>query len=415
MRSTRKLKPEILIAGGGAAGMFAALHAAEAGAAVTLLERSARLGRKLAITGKGRCNLTNACSVPELLQNVPRGGRFLKSAFYACPPEQVMAFFESRGVPLKVERGRRVFPESDRAGDIVGCLKDGLHRAGVRVVTGRAEALVLEQGRARGLRFGAQTLRADAVIIATGGLSYPLTGSTGDGYRLARQAGHSVSACTGSLVPLEEEGSWCRRMQGLSLRNVAVKLLDGERVVYEDFGELLFTHFGLSGPTVLSASAHLRGEGAWSVELDLKPALDEEKLDARMLRDFASAQNRTLANALGGLYPAALIPVILDKCGLDPACKVNSFPRAGRRALLRETKHFRIALRGKRAVEEAIVTSGGVDTREINPRTMESRLCPGLYFAGEVLDCDAYTGGFNLQIAWATGALAGRSAANREE
>ena len=406
---------EVLVVGGGPAGMFAALFARAAGAEVTLLERGPRLGRKLAITGKGRCNVTNACSVREAQANIPRGARFLTSALYALPPEQVMAFFEERGVPLKVERGARVFPVSDRAADIVGCLKTQLHRAHVRVQTGRATGLLLEEGALRGVTLEqGGALRADAVIVATGGLSYPLTGSTGDGYALARQAGHTIVPPEGSLVPLEEVGDWCRKLQGLSLRNTGVKLLSPEgKCVYEDFGELLFTHFGLSGPTMLSASAHLRAPGRWQVLLDLKPALDAEKLDARVLRDFAAAQNRTLANALGGLYPAAMVPVMLEKCGLDPAMRVNSLPRAGRRALVEQTKRFSIAIRGKRPVEEAIVTTGGVEVRELQSRTMESRLLPGLYFAGEVLDCDAYTGGFNLQIAWATGALAGRSAAER--
>ena len=415
MRSTKKLSPEVLVIGGGAAGMFAAIQAARCGADVTLLERNPRLGRKLGITGKGRCNVTNQATAREVLQNITRNGKFLSSALYAFPPESVMAFFEEQGVPLKVERGNRVFPASDKAGDIVGALKTALYRAGVKLVTGRAKKLLLENGAVCGAELEDGTrLEADRVILATGGKSYPLTGSTGDGYALAASVGHHITPPIGSLVPLEEDGDWCRRMQGLSLRNVGVKLLAGEKCVYSDFGELLFTHFGLSGPTILSASAHMRAQADYTVVIDLKPALDEAALDARVLRDFAEQQNRTLEHAVTGLYPSALIPVILEKAGLDPEKRVNALTRPERLALERETKRFTVKIAGLRPVEEAIVTSGGVEPKEVDPRTMASKLCPGLFFAGEILDCDAYTGGFNLQIAWSTGYLAGRAAAEGE-
>ena len=396
--------------------MFGALQAKLSGAEVTLLERSDRLGRKLAITGKGRCNLTNSCAPREALQNIPRGGKFLTSAMYAFPPEQVMAFFESQGVPLKVERGRRVFPVSDRAADVVGCLKTALHRAGVAVQQARAESLLLADGVVRGVRTDRGDFAADAVILATGGLSYPLTGSTGDGYRMAEQAGHHIVEPTGSLVPLTEAGDWCRRMQGLSLRNVGVRLEQTNgKLVYEDFGELLFTHFGLSGPTVLSASAHMQAAGPWRLAIDLKPALDEKTLDQRLVRDFTKYRNRDANNALADLFPQLLIPVMLARAEIDPTTKANALTRAQRHALLANTKRFCVEIAGKRPVEEAIVTSGGVDTREIDPRSMGSRLVRGLYFAGEVMDCDGYTGGYNLQIAWATGHMAGRAAAQQEE
>jgi len=418
MRSTKKLKTDVLIIGAGAAGMFAAIQAARAGARVTVLERGPRVGRKLAITGKGRCNVTNEATEQEVLKNIPRNGRFLNSAMYAMSPYKVMDFFEECGVPLKVERGKRVFPVSDKAGDIVGALKTQMHRAGVIVETARAKKLLLQDGAVCGVETeDGHKWEANRVIVATGGLSYPLTGSTGDGYDMARQVGHTIVEPVGSLVPLEEDGGLCRQMQGLSLRNVAVRLVDEKKgkAVYEDFGEMLFTHFGVSGPTILSASAHMKQDTCYRIEIDLKPALDEQALDARILRDFSMYQNRTILNALTDLYPSALIPVMVQVCGIDPDTKVNSLTKQQRRAILENTKRFTVKIAGKRPVAEAIVTSGGVSTKEINPRTMESKLCPGLYFAGEIIDCDGYTGGFNLQIAWATGALAGRAAAAEEE
>lgn len=404
-------KTEILVVGGGAAGMLAAGTAAERGGRVTLLERNDRLGKKLYITGKGRCNVTNRCTVEEVLHNVPRNPRFLYSAMNAFPPEEAMAFFESLGCLLKTERGDRVFPASDKSASVVDALRGWLGKNGVRVEQGRAVSLLLSDGRVMGVRTGAGEMPAERVILCTGGCSYPLTGSTGDGYRLAEQAGHTVVPPRGSLVPLEEAGEDCAEMAGLSLRNVSLKLLDGKgKTVYQDFGELLFTHFGLSGPTALSASAHMEPGKPYTVELDLKPALDEKKLDDRLLRDFDKYRNRDFENALGDLLPKSMIPVAVARSGIPPDRKVNAITKEQRRALLAVCKHFRVPIQGVRPVEEAIVTAGGVKTSEVNPKTMASRLCEGLYFAGELLDVDAYTGGFNLQIAWATGRAAGLAA-----
>ena len=405
-------KNEILVVGGGAAGMMAAGTAAGLGARVTLLEHSDRLGKKLYITGKGRCNVTNCCSVETVLQNVPRNSRFLFSAMHAFPPEAVMAFFEGLGCPLKVERGNRVFPASDRSASVLDALGRWLHRTGVRVVTADVRELLCENGAAAGVRTDQGDFRAPKVILCTGGCSYPLTGSTGDGYRLAAAAGHTIVPPRGSLVPLEAAGDECRRMMGLSLRNVAVRLVNGKgRTVYEDFGELLFTHFGLSGPTILSASAHMDPKDSYTVEIDLKPALDEKKLDERILRDFAAYHNRDLENALTDLLPRTMIPVVIHRMGAAPADKVHSVTRQQRRALVETLKRFTVQITGLRPVEEAIVTAGGVRVSEVNPKTMESKRLAGLYLAGELLDVDAYTGGFNLQIAWATGYAAGRAAA----
>ncbi len=406
-------KTEILVVGGGAAGMLAAGTAAGRGGRVTLLERNDRLGKKLYITGKGRCNVTNRCAAEEVLRSVPRNPRFLYSAMNAFPPEEAMAFFEGLGCPLKTERGSRVFPVSDKSASVVDALRGWLGKSGVRVERGRAVSLLLSDGRAAGVRTETGDIPAERVILCTGGCSYPLTGSTGDGYRLAEQAGHTIVPPRGSLVPLEEEGEDCGRMAGLSLRNVAVKLLDGKgKTVYQDFGELLFTHFGLSGPTALSASAHMEPGKRYEVELDLKPALDEKKLDERLLRDFDKYRNRDFENALGDLLPKSMIPVAVARSGIPPARKVNEITKEQRRALLAVCKRFRVPIRGVRPVEEAIVTAGGVKTSEVDPKTMASKLCGGLYFAGELLDVDAYTGGFNLQIAWATGRAAGLAAAN---
>lgn len=405
-------KTEILVVGGGAAGMMAAGTAAGLGRRVTLLERNDRLGKKLYITGKGRCNVTNRCMAAEVLQNVPRNPRFLYSAMNAFPPEEVMAFFEKLGCQLKTERGNRVFPVSDKSASVVDALRGWLRKTGVRVEKGRAISLLLADGKLTGARTEEGELPAERVILCTGGCSYPLTGSEGDGYRLAEQAGHTVTPPRGSLVPLEEDGNDCERMAGLSLRNASLKLLDRKgKTVYQDFGELLFTHFGLSGPMALSASAHMEPGSAYAAELDLKPALDEKKLDSRLLRDFEKYKNRTFENALGDLLPKSLIPVIVERSGVPPETRVNAVTKEGRRALLETCKRFRIPIKGVRPVEEAIVTAGGVKTTEVDPKTMSSKLCEGLYFAGELLDVDAYTGGFNLQIAWATGRAAGLAAA----
>ena len=406
------MKVDGIVIGGGPAGMFAAITAAEQGKKVLLLEKNHRLGKKLLITGKGRCNVTNHCTGQEVLQNTPRNGRFLFSAMAAFPPEKTYAFFESHGCPLKVERGNRVFPVSDCAQSVLDCLQNELRRLHVTVSEERVTEILTAEGRVTGVRTDRGSHEAGWVILATGGCSYPLTGSDGSGYRLASAVGHTITPPTVSLVPREEDGGWCAQLQGLSLRNIAIRLKDerGKRV-YDDFGELLFTHFGLSGPTVLSASAHMQAGHQYTLYIDLKPALDEGTLDARILRDFTKYQNKNLANALVELYPRSLIPVMIARAGMDPEQKVNAVTRAQRHALMELTKSFPVVIRGKRPVEEAIVTSGGVSVREIDNRSMQSRLVEGLHFAGEVIDVDAYTGGFNLQIAWATGWAAGRAAA----
>ena len=396
-----------IIIGGGPAGMFAAITAAQRGQTVLLLERNDRLGKKLLITGKGRCNVTNDCMAEEILQNVPRNGRFLYSAMNAFPPEKVKAFFEENGCALKTERGNRVFPVSDRSQSVLEALQRAMRRAGVTVLTARVKELLTADGMVCGVRTEKETLESKWVILATGGLSYPTTGSTGDGYRMAEALGHTVTACEGSLVPLETDGDDCQKMQGLSLRNCGVKLLDAKgKVLYKDFGELLFTHFGVSGPTVLSASTHLKGEGCRLI-IDLKPALDEGKLNDRILRDLDMYKNRAMENALTDLLPRSMIPVVLRRLNIDPAMQANSLNKQQRRALVELLKAFPIAITGKRPVAEAIITSGGVKVSEIDPKTMQSKKVPGLYFAGEIIDCDAYTGGFNLQIAWATAYAAG--------
>jgi len=391
-----------IVIGGGPAGMFAAIVAAQRGQKVLLLERNDRLGKKLLITGKGRCNVTNHCSAQEVLANIPKNGKFLYSAMEKFPPEKIEAFFEKHQCPLKVERGNRVFPVSDRSASILDCLKTQLGKAGVHVEHHRVSEILQEEGTVTGVRTQNGTYPARWVILATGGLSYPTTGSTGDGYAMAKALGHTITPTEGSLVPLETAGDICQRMQGLSLRNVGVKLVNAKgKVLYRDFGELLFTHFGVSGPTVLSASAHLKGE-ACRLLLDLKPALEEGKLNDRILRDLEMYQNRTMENALTDLLPRSMIPVVLDMLEIPRELQANSLKKQQRRALVDLLKAFPVEVVGKRPVAEAIITSGGVKVSEVDPKTMASKKVQGLYFAGEILDCDAYTGGFNLQIAWAT-------------
>ena len=397
---------DVIVIGGGPAGMFAAITAAHRGSRVLLLERNDRLGKKLLITGKGRCNVTNDCDSQEVLQNIPRNGRFLYSTMAAFPPASVMKFFESHGCALKTERGNRVFPVSDKSVSVLNCLQDQLRQNHVTVRSERVCEILTREGTVSGVRTEKNTYMAAKVILATGGLSYPTTGSTGDGYEMAKALGHTVTAPEGSLVPLETAGQDCPDMQGLSLRNVGVKLMgEKNKVIYKDFGELLFTHFGVSGPTVLSASAHLKGN--CRLVIDLKPALDEGKLDARILRDLEMYQNRSMENALTDLLPRSMIPVVLHRLSIDPNMQANSLTRQQRRAMVELLKAFSLDITGKRPVSEAIITSGGVKVSEIDPKTMESKLVPGLYFAGEIIDCDAYTGGFNLQIAWATAYAAG--------
>ncbi len=395
-----------IVIGGGPAGMFAAITAAQNGQRVLLLEKNNRLGKKLLITGKGRCNVTNNCDNQTVLNSTPRNGRFLYSALDGCTPQDMMAFFEGLGCPLKTERGDRVFPVSDRSQSVLDALQKALRRYGVTVQQGTARQILTQDGVVTGVATAQEDLQASWVILATGGLSYPATGSTGDGFRMAQALGHTVTPCEGSLVPLETAGGDCQAMQGLSLRNVGVKLLNAKgKVLYKDFGELLFTHFGVSGPTVLSASAHLKG--ACKLVLDLKPALDEAKLEARILRDLDTYRNRTMENALTDLLPHSMIPVVLNRIGVEGGLQANSFTKQNRRALIDTLKSFVIEITGKRPVEEAIITSGGIKVSQIDPKTMASKILPGLYFAGEIIDCDAYTGGFNLQIAWATARAAG--------
>ena len=403
-----------IVIGGGAAGLYAAIHAARLGSRVLLLERNDRLGKKLLITGKGRCNVTNDCAAQEVLQNIPRNGRFLYSSMENHPPRAVMDFFEALGCPLKTERGNRVFPASDRSQSILDALRTACRSAGVTVRVGRATDIRAREGRVTGVAVGEEIIPCKWVILATGGLSYPTTGSTGDGYRMAERLGHTVTPCEGSLVPLETQGADCPDMQGLSLRNVAVKLVNEKnKVLYKDFGELLFTHFGVSGPTVLSASAHLKGTCRLSI--DLKPALEESKLDERILRDLDTYRNRSMENALTDLLPRSMIPVVLRRLGVEPQLQANSLRKQDRRALVELLKNFTVEITGKRPVSEAIITSGGIKTAQIDPKTMGSKLVEGLYFAGEIIDCDGYTGGFNLQIAWATAFAAANAAAKNAD
>ena len=401
--------------GGGAAGMMAAVHAANMGVAVTVFERNERCGRKLRITGKGRCNVTNHCTRDAFFANIPGNARFLYSAWSRFDSAETERFFEEAGVPLKVERGNRVFPVSDKATDVVDALVRECRNRGVRFVHERVEGLEIENGRVRGVIFGKGTEQFDAVIVATGGLSYPLTGSTGDGYRFAAAAGHTVVDPQPSLVPLVEDGRFCVSVQGLSLRNVELTVTDRKKgkEIFRDFGEMMFTHFGLTGPLVLSASAHLRPmeRGRYTVSVDLKPALDEKTLDARLLSDFEKYKNKDFLNALGDLLPQKLIAPLVERSGIDPRKKVNAITKEERHAFLRLLKGLTVEIKGFRPIEEAIITSGGVELSEVDPRTMSSKKTDGLYFAGEVLNLDAYTGGFNLQIAFSTAVLAGESAA----
>lgn len=400
------MKYDVIVIGGGPAGMFAAITAAQQGNKVLLMERNDRMGKKLLITGKGRCNVTNHCTSREVLENIPRNGRFLYSVMESFPPEKVMEFFEENGCPLKTERGNRVFPVNDRSQSVLDCLLRQMKYYKVSVEKQRVEDITVCADGDFTVCAGKEKYDGKTVILATGGLSYPATGSTGDGYDLAKKLGHTITQTEGSLVPLETAGTDCQDMQGLSLRNVAVKLVDQKgKILYKDFGELLFTHFGVSGPTALSASAHLKGE--CSLILDLKPGLEPQKLQDRILRDLDTYRNRSMENALSDLLPRSMIPVVLRRLEIPAQLQANSLKKEQRRALAELLKAFPIEITGKRPVAEAIITSGGIKVSEINPKTMESKLVPGLLFAGEIIDCDAYTGGFNLQIAWATAYAAG--------
>ena len=404
------MKYDGIIIGGGAAGMFAAITAGRLGQRVLLLERGNRLGKKLLITGKGRCNVTNNCDVREVLKNIPRNSRFLYSALSACTPEDVMSFFEDLGCTLKTERGNRVFPASDRSVSVLEALQRGMKQADVTVVSDkRVTDILVKDACVTGVKVGREMISCDWVILATGGKSYPTTGSTGDGYSLAEALGHHIVSPVGSLVPLEAEDD-CALMQGLSLRNVGVRLVaESGKQLFSDFGELLFTHFGVSGPTVLSASAHLEGDHC-KLLIDLKPGLDENKLNDRILRDLQMYRNRSMENALTDLLPRSMIPVVLRRLGIESSLQANALNKQSRRSLVELLKSFPVEIYGKRPVAEAIITSGGIDVTQISPKTMESKLVNGLFFAGEVIDCDAYTGGFNLQIAWSTAYAAATAA-----
>ena len=414
MKTAMEHEQRLAVVGGGAAGLTAALYAAKSGAPVTLFERNEICGRKLRITGKGRCNLTNHCTREDFFANIPENAHFLYSAYSRFSAEDTEALFESLGVPLKVERGNRVFPVSDKAADVANALGDACRRAGVRTVHARVTEIQKEEN-GFGVCCGEQSDRFGAVILATGGASYPLTGSTGDGYRFARALGHTVTPLFPSLVPLVEKGDFCAQCQGLSLRNVRLTVFDTVRKteIFSDFGELLFTHFGLSGPLVLSASAHLREmtPGRYEIRIDLKPALDEKTLDARLLSDFNKYKNKSFENSLCDLLPHKLIAPMVARSGIDPQKKTNAVTREERRRFLELLKCLSVPVADFRPMAEAIVTRGGVSLSEVNPRTMASRLVPGLFFAGELLDLSAYTGGFNLQIAFSSAVCAGEAAA----
>lgn len=407
-------KLSIAVIGAGAAGLIAAGTAASLGADVLLFETNPKVGRKIYITGKGRCNVTNNCEVSNILANIPVNPRFLYSALGKFNAQDVMSFFESLGVHLKTERGNRVFPVSDKASDIVDALFSYVKKQGVKIIFQTVND-VLEHENGFLIKTNDKQFTVDRVIITTGGASYPATGSTGDGYRFAKNFSHSIVSPRPSLVPLVEKGDTCQKLMGLSLKNVRLTAFENNKKIFEDFGEMLFTHFGVSGPLVLSASAHMRhfGSKEYKILIDLKPALDEKTLDKRLLNDFEKYKNNDFINALGELLPRKLIPVIIELAGINPHTKVHSITKTQRASLSKLIKAFPVSISGARPISEAIVTTGGVNVKEINPKTMESKKKTGLYFAGEVIDVDAYTGGFNLQIAWSTGKLAGISASKR--
>lgn len=402
------------IIGAGAAGMTAAIFASEAGASVTLIEKNDRPGKKLLITGKGRCNVTNDSDVGTHIENIPTNPRFMYAALNSFTPADTKRFFEGLGVPLKTERGNRVFPVSDRAADICGALKRRLNQLGVQMLHERAEHIIVSEGQAVGIATDREQRSFDAVLLCTGGASYPATGSTGDGYRMARELGHTITPLKPALVPVECSEGWVRELMGLSLRNVTLTVLDGGgNEVFSELGELLFTHFGVSGPLVLSASSHMKGlpDKKYRLCIDLKPALDEATLDRRLQSDFAKYSNRDFLNALGDLLPSKLIPTVVRLSGIDGRKKVNVVTREERHALLSVLKGLTLTASRFRPIDEAIITSGGISVKEISPKTLESKLVRGLYFAGEIIDVDAYTGGFNLQIAFSTAHLAAQNAA----
>ncbi|MBE7051854.1 MAG: NAD(P)/FAD-dependent oxidoreductase [Ruminococcaceae bacterium] len=402
---------QVAVIGGGPAGMLACAVAASGGKKVCLIEKNKVLGKKLLITGKGRCNVTNAAPIEDFIANTAVNANFMYSSFYSFTNEDLMSLLENEGLKLKTERGKRVFPQSDKAFDVRNVLADYARKNGVDIIVGSNVQAINRTDSAYELELsGGKKITAMSVIVATGGVSYPLTGSTGDGYRFAKELGHSIIEPKASLVPLVTKEKYVSEIMGLSLKNVSIRLLKGKKEMFSDFGEMLFTHFGLSGPIILSASSHIRGEGDYKIEIDLKPALDFKTLDNRILRDFEKEKNKDFINSLDALLPKKLIPLIVKLSGIDGRTKVNSITREQRHALVSLIKSFTFSVEGKRPVSEAIITSGGVCVKEINPATMESKLCPGLFFAGEVIDVDAYTGGFNLQIAFSTAYLAGMNA-----
>ncbi len=404
---------DVIIVGAGPAGIMAGIQAAFNGYKVVIIEKNNKILIKLMITGKGRCNLTNNCDIDKFIESVPSNGRFLYSAINSFTPQDVMNFFETYGLNLKTERGNRVFPQSDKALDVVDSLYKLVKISGCSLLQGRVNKIVIKENRIEGVLIenSSNVIRCKNVIIACGGMSYPKTGSTGDGYKLAKQAGHSIKKLMPSLVPLISDDEFCKDLQGLSLKNISIRVECGDKIVYEDFGELLFTHFGLSGPVILSASAHMKEieNKKYVIKIDLKPSLSIEKLDKRIQNDLLKNKNKEFKNALNELFPKKLIPVIVRLSKINENKKCNVITKEERLSFANLIKNFKVNIKGFRPIEEAIVTSGGVNVKEINPKTMESKLCKGLFFAGEVIDVDGYTGGFNLQIAFATGFLAGNS------
>ena len=406
-----EVRYDLLVIGGGAAGMMCAYQAARRGLSVILFDPNRQLGRKLRITGKGRCNVTNNCDIKTFMSNIPGDGRFLYSALNRFSPSDTIAFFENNGLPLKTERGNRVFPVSDNANDVAGLMARLCERANVKIIRGRVKKILKKDGEITGAETTEGAISCSAAAVCTGGKSYPLTGSDGSGYQFAEALGHTVVPIRPSLVPLESDDAYCAEMQGFSLKNVNLTVFEDGKSIFTEQGEMLFTHFGISGPLVLSASSHMRkvGQAEYKAAIDLKPALDEKKLDARILRDFEKYSNKEFKNSLNDLAGNTMIPVLVRLSGIPEDTKVNEITREQRKALVHLFKNFPVSIAGTRPIDEAIVTSGGVSTKEVNPRTMESKLVKGLYFAGEVLDLDGYTGGFNLQIAWSTGYVAGNS------
>lgn len=400
----------VVVIGGGPSGMIAAGRLNQRGKKVILIEKNLKLGKKLRITGKGRCNVTNIADTEDIMANIPTNSRFLYSALYGFTNHDLINLLEELGVKTKTERGGRVFPESDNAHDVADAMKRFALGKNVTLLKEKATGIIIKDGKVTAVKCGDKELLADSVVIATGGVSYPLTGSTGDGYRFAKEAGHTVISPKPSLVPLVTKEKWVSEVMGLSLKNVELTLWNGDKKIYTDFGEMLFTHFGVSGPIVLSASCHLKKAKNPRLTIDLEPALSEEQLDKRILRDFESFGKKHLQNSLDELLPRALIHVIIEKAGLDAHKEVCNITKQERSALVKAMKYLPLTVTGTRPIDEAIITSGGVSVSQINPSTMESKLVSGLYFAGEVIDVDAYTGGFNLQIAFSTGYLAGENA-----